>query len=67
MLGEFTDDGFLHVTYGEKTVACIDMEFLHDGLPEMISRPAGSRPSTTSPRVRPPRIWAPCCSGFSDG
>ncbi|MEZ5332148.1 MAG: AIR synthase-related protein [Thermoanaerobaculia bacterium] len=36
VLGSFTDDGFLHVTHGEETVALLDMEFLHDGLPEMV-------------------------------
>ncbi len=35
VLGEFTDDGFLQVTYGEKTVALLAMDFLHEGLPEM--------------------------------
>jgi phosphoribosylformylglycinamidine synthase len=35
VLGEFTDDGLFHVTYGERTVALLDMEFLHDGDPEM--------------------------------
>jgi phosphoribosylformylglycinamidine synthase len=35
VLGEFTDDGYLHVTWGERSVACIPMSFLHDGAPEM--------------------------------
>lgn len=34
-LGEFTDSGFLVVKYGASTVANLDMEFLHEGLPPM--------------------------------
>jgi len=32
VLGRFTDSGKLHVRYGDRTVACVDMEFLHGGL-----------------------------------
>ena len=35
VLGRFTKSGRFHVRYGEKTVACLDMEFLHDGVPQM--------------------------------
>ena len=35
VLGEFTNSGKFHMTYGEKTVAYLDMEFLHDGCPVM--------------------------------
>ena len=34
-LGEFTDSGYFHVTYGERPVAYLPMEFLHDGVPQM--------------------------------
>lgn len=34
-LGEFTADGTLHVTFGEKTVALLPLAFLHDGDPDM--------------------------------
>ncbi len=34
-LGEFTDTGRFHVRYGDRTVAYIDMEFLHEGCPLM--------------------------------
>ncbi len=34
-LGEFTDTGLFHVSYGEKTVVCLDMQFMHDGLPQL--------------------------------
>jgi phosphoribosylformylglycinamidine synthase len=35
VLGEFTDDGLFHVTYGDETVACLSMEFLHEGDPDL--------------------------------
>lgn len=35
-IGRFTDSGKFHCTYKGKTVAYIDMEFLHNGLPEMV-------------------------------
>jgi len=34
-IGSFTDSGYFHVLHGERTVALLEMEFLHDGLPEM--------------------------------
>ena len=33
VLGTFTDDGKFRMMYGEKTVACIDIAFMHEGLP----------------------------------
>jgi phosphoribosylformylglycinamidine synthase II len=35
VIGTFTDSGKFHVKYGEKSVAYLDMEFLHSGLPTM--------------------------------
>ncbi|HXV75150.1 MAG TPA: AIR synthase-related protein [Candidatus Polarisedimenticolaceae bacterium] len=32
VLGEFTDDGFFHLLYGDRTVARLDMTFLHGGV-----------------------------------
>ncbi len=34
-LGEFTDTGRLVVTYGDKPVCALDMEFMHHGLPQL--------------------------------
>ncbi len=34
-LGKFTASGKFHVLYGKKTVAFLDMEFLHDGVPQL--------------------------------
>jgi phosphoribosylformylglycinamidine synthase len=54
VLGEFTDSGFFHVTYGEQTVACIAMEFLHGGLPEMKLTARWSPPEHEEPPGPPP-------------
>ncbi len=35
VLGEFNNSGKLHVAYGDKIVAYLDMDFLHDGFPRM--------------------------------
>jgi phosphoribosylformylglycinamidine synthase len=34
-LGTFTDTGLFHVLMQGKTVGCLDLEFLHEGVPEM--------------------------------
>jgi phosphoribosylformylglycinamidine synthase len=34
-LGEFNDSGYFHVTYGDKPVAYLSMDFLHEGVPQM--------------------------------
>ena len=35
VLGNFTGSGKFHVMYGDRTVAYMDMDFFHDGAPEM--------------------------------
>jgi phosphoribosylformylglycinamidine synthase len=35
VIGTFTDSGKFHAKYGEKSVAYLDMEFLHNGLPTL--------------------------------
>ncbi|MBC15907.1 MAG: phosphoribosylformylglycinamidine synthase [Desulfovibrio sp.] len=35
VLGHFTDSGKYFVKYGDKIVTCLDMEFLHEGVPQM--------------------------------
>ncbi len=34
-IGEFTDDGYIDLRYGDKVVGLIELTFLHDGLPKM--------------------------------
>ncbi len=35
VLGEFTDSGYFHILYDNKTVAFLNMDFLHNGVPQM--------------------------------
>jgi len=35
VIGRYTDSGMFHVLYGDATVAYIEMDFLHDGVPQM--------------------------------
>lgn len=56
VLGEFTDDGFLHVTYGEQTVAFMAMEFLYAGDPEMVLNANWVRPTFSEPPSRPEEL-----------
>ncbi|MGE4441935.1 MAG: phosphoribosylformylglycinamidine synthase subunit PurS [Desulfomicrobium sp.] len=45
-LGSFTDSGYLHVRYNDKIVTDLDMEFLHDGTPQMRLKAVWERPQT---------------------
>ncbi len=49
-LGEFTDSGYLHVTYADETVAWVSMEFLHGGDPDLNLVARWSPPSFREPR-----------------
>jgi phosphoribosylformylglycinamidine synthase len=55
VLGEFTDDGWFHVTHGRTSVARIALDFLHDGLPELHLE----APWTPKRFEEPPRISVP--------
>jgi phosphoribosylformylglycinamidine synthase II len=35
VIGEFNNSGYFHCTHGDVTVAYIELDFLHNGLPEM--------------------------------
>jgi phosphoribosylformylglycinamidine synthase len=35
VVGRYTDSGRFHVFYGDQTVACLEMDFLHNGVPQM--------------------------------
>ncbi|THB67640.1 MAG: phosphoribosylformylglycinamidine synthase [Desulfovibrio sp.] len=43
-LGTFTDSGYFHVTYGDTPVAYLDMDFLHEGVPQMELEAVWERP-----------------------
>jgi phosphoribosylformylglycinamidine synthase II len=49
VLGRYTDSGWFHIRYGEETVACIEMAFLHDGLPQMVLRAVWAPPRHAEP------------------
>jgi len=49
VLGTFTDSGKFHVLYQERTVACLDMDFLHNGLPPMRMTACWTPPDPPAP------------------
>ncbi|MFO7570769.1 MAG: AIR synthase-related protein [Smithellaceae bacterium] len=53
-LGRFTKSGKFHVRYGEKTVAWLDMAFLHDGVPQMKLRATWKAPKNIEPKFAEP-------------
>ncbi|HEX4822748.1 MAG TPA: AIR synthase-related protein [Candidatus Polarisedimenticolaceae bacterium] len=54
VLGTFTDSGFLVVTYGDETVGRLDMEFLHEGDPDLDLTARWSPPAWDEPASAPP-------------
>jgi len=54
VLGAFTGTRKFHVLYLGKTVACLDMEFLHGGLPKMDLRARWKRPIHKEPDLPEP-------------
>ena len=55
VLGKFTDSGKFHVLFGGKTVAYVDMDFLHSGVPQMRLNARWKPPKNKQPRFAPPR------------
>jgi phosphoribosylformylglycinamidine synthase II len=53
VLGDFTDDGFLQVTFGSKTVALLEMDFLHEGAPDLELQAHWVPPVFEEPSTRP--------------
>jgi phosphoribosylformylglycinamidine synthase len=54
VLGEFTASGVFHVTHGDETVARIEMEFLHEGAPELRLEARWQPPRYEEPAGPPP-------------
>jgi phosphoribosylformylglycinamidine synthase II len=48
-LGIYGDSGIFHIRYGEKTVAFLDMDFLHSGVPQMRLKAKWSPPKHLEP------------------
>lgn len=53
-IGSFTNSGKFHVLYANKTVAFLDMEFLHSGLPQMRLKALWAPPRHEEPCVSEP-------------
>ncbi len=51
VLGEFTDTGKFHMCYNGKTVAWLDIEFMHGGLPRLHLNAVWKRPSFPEPSL----------------
>ena len=49
VLGEFTDDGKFHILYNKRTVALLDIEFMHGGLPRLSLRARWKAPHFPEP------------------
>ncbi len=50
-LGEFTDTGFFLATYGNKPVCCLDMTFMHDGVPQLELKALWKQPEFPDTRI----------------
>ncbi len=57
VLGNFTGDGRFHVLYKDQTVATIDMDFLHEGVPEMQLRAKWTPPKHEEPDLPEPQDY----------
>jgi phosphoribosylformylglycinamidine synthase len=53
VIGKFTGDKFLTLNYEGKTVAKIDMKFLHDGMPRPVRKALWSEPQLSEPEIPP--------------
>ncbi|MCD1295472.1 phosphoribosylformylglycinamidine synthase subunit PurL [Methanocella sp. CWC-04] len=51
VLGRFTGSKKFHALYGDDTVAYLDMDFLHDGLPEMKLEAVWKEPKYPEPEI----------------
>ncbi|MCP4443025.1 MAG: phosphoribosylformylglycinamidine synthase [Aureispira sp.] len=50
-IGRFTNTGVLEVCYNNKHVAALDMEFLHDGVPQKIMEAVWEKPELHEPEL----------------
>lgn len=54
VIGKFTKSGIFHVRYGQNTVAYLDMDFLHDGVPQMKLAARWKAPKNAEPAFAEP-------------
>ncbi len=50
-LGHFTDSGYFHITYGDKIVSHLSMDFMHEGVPQLQLKATWQPPQHTDSRV----------------
>ncbi len=51
VMGTFTDSGFFHMTYGDKTVCYLDMDFMHEGNPVLKLKANWKQPTFNEPNL----------------
>lgn len=51
VLGKFTNSGKFHIKFGNKTLACLDIDFMHKGLPRMKLKAKWSPPKFNEPDI----------------
>ena len=51
VMGEFTDNGKFHMMYNDDTVALMDIEFMHDGLPRLKLKAEWNKPTFVEPDI----------------
>ncbi len=57
-LGIFTDSGYFHCLYEGETVAYLDMEFLHAGVPQMKLQAKWEPPQVSEPQLAEPSDYS---------
>jgi phosphoribosylformylglycinamidine synthase II len=57
VLGVFTGDNHFSATYEGREVMSLDMNFLHDGLPQRIMKACWKRPVFSEPEIVAPSDW----------
>src|SRR6185369_6733818 len=55
VIGEFTDSGTCVVNFNKKTIMQIDMDFLHDGLPERKMKTTDTKLTFPTPKIALPK------------
>ncbi len=50
-LGQYTDTGYFHITYGKKIVAHLEMSFMHEGVPQMQLKAEWKAPKHKDTRI----------------
>ncbi|MEO0069985.1 MAG: phosphoribosylformylglycinamidine synthase subunit PurL [candidate division WOR-3 bacterium] len=59
VIGKFTGDKRLHLTYNGAKVADLDMEFLHHGLPQITKKAVWKKPVFEEPAFQEPADFTP--------